>query len=455
MRYQFQKTIRLLMLLLDIALLVAAFYLVWTMIYSTHIPIPFFRRGNYVLYLLYAFLLTAFILLMKGHRIGTLRILEIQLSQSIAIMLANAALYFQVSLLSYKLVSLTGFLIMTAVQLLLMAFWALFCNRLYFSLYAPQDMAFIYDDPAALRIAEKLNTMHERYHISAFYDIGSSCAQAENAILRYSGIVLAIRNASLRERFIDLCYSRNIDLYLIPGLSDVVINGAKDVNAMDTPLLFSRNGRLTAEERICKRLFDLICSVIGITLLSPIMLLAAVAIWLYDRKAIIYTQDRLTRDGRQFKLYKFRSMVPNAEKNGACLAAENDERITPVGRFIRSTRIDELPQLFNVLIGDMSLVGPRPERPEIAREYELTLPEFRYRLNVKAGLTGNAQVHGNYDTSSSDKLLMDLMYIENYTFLRDLSLLFQTLRIILMPEKAAGVKQSHHAGKNEQKATDL
>ena len=455
MRYQFQKTVRLFMLLLDIALLVAVFFLVWTTIYSTHIPVPFFRRGNYVLYLLYAFLLTAFILLMKGHRIGSLRVLEIQLSQSIAILLANAALYFQISLLSYKLVSLTGFLIMTVIQLLLMAFWALLSNRLYFSLYAPQEMAFIYDNPAALRIAEKLNTMHERYHISAYYDICNSCAEAENAVLRYSGIVLAIRDASLQERFINLCYSRNINLYVVPGLADVVINGAKDVNAMDTPLLFFRNGRLTAEERIYKRTFDFICSLIGIALVSPVMLLTAFAIWLYDRKPVIYTQDRLTRDGRTFRLYKFRSMVPNAEKNGACLAAENDERITPVGRFIRNARIDELPQLFNVLIGDMSLVGPRPERPEIALEYEQTLPEFRYRLNVKAGLTGNAQVHGNYDTSSSDKLLMDLMYIENYTFLRDLSLLFQTLRIILMPEKAAGVKQTLHADNREHKTTSL
>ena len=140
-------------------------------------------------------------------------------------------------------------------------------------------------------------------------------------------------------------------------------------------------------------------------------------------------------------MLKFRSMIVDAERNGAQLATVDDDRITPVGKIIRKLRIDEIPQLFNVLKGDMSLVGPRPERPEIAAEYEKSMPEFAYRLKAKAGLTGYAQVYGKYNTTAYDKLLMDLIYIENYSFLLDLKLMILTLRVVMMPDKTEGIQQ--------------
>ena len=166
------------------------------------------------------------------------------------------------------------------------------------------------------------------------------------------------------------------------------------------------------------------------------MLIVALAVKLCDGGDIIYRQKRLTIDNREFYIYKFRSMIADAEKSGVPqLAKDYDNRITPVGRVIRSCRIDELPQLFNILKGDMSIVGPRPERPELAKEYEKTIPEFGYRLKVKAGLTGYAQVIGTYDTTPYDKLKMDLMYIENYSFRLDLQLMLMTLKTMFFPNK--------------------
>ena len=441
MNTNFQKSIQGLIAILNIALLVTVFFLVWSNVYNNTLPIPFFRRGNYILYGLYSVILCAFVLLMKGHRIGSLRILEIILSQFIAIILTNVVTYFQVSLLSYKLAPVGGFLFMTAVQIVLAVIWAFLSNRAYNRIFAPQKMVFLYDEPSKVTLASKLNVIKERFSICYYVDAASEKKRIALIIDQYPSVLVAVNDPMMQEWLIHLCYEKQKRLYFMPSITDVIKNGAQSVHAVDTPLLLCRNGRLTTEERIWKRAFDFIFSSIGIVVVSPLMLLTAAAIWLYDRQSVVYTQPRLTRDGRVFKLYKFRSMVMDAEKDGVQLTVTNDDRVTPVGRFIRKCRLDELPQLFNILTGDMSFVGPRPERPEIAAEYEKELPAFRYRLNVKAGLTGNAQVYGNYDTSSQDKLLMDLMYIENYTFLHDLSLIFQTLRIILTPSRAEGFQE--------------
>ena len=166
------------------------------------------------------------------------------------------------------------------------------------------------------------------------------------------------------------------------------------------------------------------------------MIIPAIAIKLCDGGPVFFKQKRLTIDGKAFDVYKFRSMVVNAEKAGVpMLASENDPRITPVGRFLRKTRLDELPQLLNILKGDMSVVGPRPERPELTEEYKKDMPEFEFRLKVKAGLTGYAQVIGVYDTTPYDKLKMDLMYIENYSMRMDLQIILMTLKTMLFPGK--------------------
>lgn len=209
----------------------------------------------------------------------------------------------------------------------------------------------------------------------------------------------------------------------------------------DTPLLLFRNRGLTVEQQAIKRLFDVVCSLIALVILSPLFLIIALLIYGYDRGPVFYSQDRLTQDGRVFRVLKFRSMRVDSEKEGARLAMKGDSRVTPVGKILRNIHFDELPQLINILKGDMSMVGPRPERPEIAAQYEKDIPEFSYRLKVKAGLTGYAQVYGKYNTTPYDKLKLDLTYIQNYSFFLDLQLIATTVKILFQKENTEGVEQ--------------
>ena len=215
---------------------------------------------------------------------------------------------------------------------------------------------------------------------------------------------------------------------------------ADNIHLFDTSLLLFRNKGLSIEQQFMKRAFDIIASLIAIVVASPFMIVIAVCIKLYDRGPVIFTQDRLTKDGRIFKVYKFRSMRVEQESAGYCMTRKHDDRITPVGKVIRNIHFDELPQLFNILKGDMSFVGPRPECPSIAEDYCKIIPEFNYRLKVKAGLTGYAQVYGKYNTTPYDKLKLDLTYIENYSFVLDIKLMLLTFKILFQKENTEGIE---------------
>jgi len=207
----------------------------------------------------------------------------------------------------------------------------------------------------------------------------------------------------------------------------------------DTPLLLLRNNGLSFEQRVVKRLLDIVVSLLVIIVTSPIMIIIAIAIKAYDGGPVFFKQKRCTKDGKVFEIHKFRSMIVDAEKEGISIpASDKDPRITPVGNIIRATRLDELPQAFDILNGNMSLVGPRPERIEHVEKYTKEIPEFAYRLKVKGGLTGYAQIYGKYNTTAYDKLKLDLMYVQNYSILLDLKLILMTVKIIFMKESTEG-----------------
>ena len=257
---------------------------------------------------------------------------------------------------------------------------------------------------------------------------------------RYDALVLWDIPLDQRNRLLKFCYEKSIRVYIMPKIPDVLIRGTTEMHIFDTPMYLIREYRLTVEQRFVKRLIDVICSLILLVIASPFMLLTAVFIKLYDGGPVLYKQIRCTLGGREFKILKFRSMKVDAEKDGvARLATKDDDRITPIGKFIRAVRIDELPQLFNILAGDMSFIGPRPERPEIIAQYVEKMPEFVYRMQVKAGLAGYAQVYGKYNTTPYDKLKLDLAYIENYSIWLDLKLMLLTLKILFKPESTEGV----------------
>ena len=200
-----------------------------------------------------------------------------------------------------------------------------------------------------------------------------------------------------------------------------------------------------------KRALDIAFSTIALIVSSPVFVITAIAIKAVDGGPVFYRQRRLTKDGKLFDVLKFRSMRVDAEKDGVARLStgEKDDRITPIGRIIRKCRIDELPQLICILSGDMSIVGPRPERPEIAMEYERELPEFALRLQAKAGLTGYAQVYGKYNTTPYDKLQMDLMYIAHPSIIEDFKIVFATVKILFMPESTEGISEGQTTAMNE------
>ena len=205
-----------------------------------------------------------------------------------------------------------------------------------------------------------------------------------------------------------------------------------------------------------KRCCDIILSIVGLPFFAIVFIPTAIAIKAEDRGPVFYKQERLTQDGKRFMIYKFRTMVVDAEKlSGPVLATEKDPRILPVGRVLRATRLDELPQIINILKGEMSVVGPRPERPELAAEIQKNIPEFSFRLKVKAGLTGYAQVYGKYNTTSYDKLKLDLMYIRKYSLLLDLKLILMTPKIMLLKESTEGVAEDPKTASENQQGVKL
>lgn len=222
----------------------------------------------------------------------------------------------------------------------------------------------------------------------------------------------------------------------------------------DTPLLLMRNRGLTVEQAFIKRFLDIVICLVLTVVLSPVLVVIALLVKCYDGGPVFYRQDRLTQDGKVFRIIKFRSMRVDSEKNGARLAAKGDSRVTPVGRVIRKIHFDELPQLFNIIKGDMSIVGPRPERPEIAAQYEKKIPEFSYRLKMKAGLTGYAQVYGKYNTKPYDKLKLDLTYIENYSLWLDFQLVAATVKVIFQKESTEGVEKTQKTALSEEAGID-
>ena len=241
--------------------------------------------------------------------------------------------------------------------------------------------------------------------------------------------------------------------YVAPKLTDIMLRGGKNITLFDTPLLLVKGTGLTPAQRVAKRCMDVLLCAIAMIPAAPVMALVAIAIKLEDGGPVFFKQKRMTRFGREFEILKFRSMIVDAEKYaGAVLATDDDPRITKVGKVIRATRLDELPQLLNILKGDMSVVGPRPERKVIADEYCKAIPEFAYRLKVRGGLTGYAQIYGKYNTSAYDKLRLDLMYIENYSLMLDIKLIILTLRIIFSKESTEGIDK---AAENERLAEEI
>lgn len=333
------------------------------------------------------------------------------------------------------------FLGVLVAEFILSFIWSILATKLYFKITRPQNTILIY------RGAGDLKRIEEAKQFAAYKidkEIKISEETGKEIIEQLGGaevVFLAGAGAALQNEIVTYCVENNIDCFLSLLIGNVIVSGGKHNQAFSTPIIGINRSSPPLEYLFIKRAFDIFVSILALIVASPIMLLTALAIRLYDKGPAIYKQERLTKDEKTFTLYKFRSMISDAEKDGvARLSTENDNRITPIGKIIRACRIDELPQLVNIFKGDMTIVGPRPERPDIAKQYLEEIPEFNLRLQVKAGLTGYAQVYGRYNTNPYDKLGMDLMYINKMSVFTDLKIMFYTVRILLMKSSTSGIE---------------
>lgn len=438
---KYKRLIKVIFSVVLIAILAGIYGMIWIGWYNKIIWAPFFRRGNWMMIFIYAILLIFFMNTYGGFKVGFLKKGNLIYSQILAVLFTNIVTYFQITVQDKRFTTPVPLGVNIALSVVAILVWTLIFQWIYGLIFPPRRMLLISGDYSDHHLLEKMNAREDKYIISQIINYKEGMEKLIPQIDQYDGIIVGDMPSHERNLIIKYCYAKQIRTYSVPKISDILLRSSVDLNLFDSPLLLSRNTGLAIEQMFCKRLMDVVFSLLGLVISAPFFLLIAISIKLTDRGPVFYKQTRLTKDGKTFEIYKFRTMIQNAEKySGAVLASEHDPRILLVGRLLRATRLDELPQIFNILKGEMSIVGPRPERPELAAEIEKEIPEFSYRLKVKAGLTGYAQVYGKYNTTSYDKLKLDLTYIRNYSIFLDLKLIFMTPKIMLLKESTEGVK---------------
>lgn len=403
----------------------------------------YYSNGYLIFFVVYLALFIVFGRFFDAFQIGDTTTTDLFLSHSLALLVSNVFVYVILCLITLKLMPIWPILLMQIVEMALMALILLLENRYIRRVFPPVKVVAIYGEEHHGLIGKLNNIKDLSMSVIKTIDLKKLNYKKIDELLEGAdGIVTLDVHHENKKKLFKICYEKGLLIYDVPSITDMLLASSEILHYVDTPLLKINKFGPGQLERTVKRAIDIIGSLVLIIVTSPIMLFTALAIKLEDHGDVLYKQIRYTKDKREFEIIKFRSMVMNAEKRtGVVLAKENDDRITKVGRFIRKTRFDELPQLINILKGDMSFVGPRPERPEIHESICKTMPEFNYRLVVKAGLTGYAQIYGKYNTSLRDKLLLDLYYIENYSIVDDIKLLLLTLKIVFNKDSTEGVKE--------------
>jgi len=438
--------------MINTSFLGAAFAYVWYTCYSQEIVLPFYRKGNWMVIGIYVVITIIFNMVYGSYKVGYLRKSEALYSQIISVFVINLITYCQVSVIGRDFMKFMPIIFLTLTDFLIVLLWTLIYSFIYQKLFPPRRMIIVYGSRNAGSLVMKMSQRADKYIIAESVRADEDINVILEKTLGYGGVILYDVPDHIRNDILKFCFDRSLRVYVAPKISDIIIRGAEEINLFDSPLLLCRNDGLSVEVRAMKRICDFFFALLLLPFLLIPMAVVAAAIKIDDGGPVIYRQERLTTRGKRFYVLKFRSMKVDAEKDGkAVLAKEHDSRITRVGAFIRKCRLDELPQIFNIIKGDMSFVGPRPERPEIAAEYEKDMAEFSFRLTVKAGLTGYAQIMGRYDTTPYDKLRMDLMYIEKYSLLLDLKIILMTVKTMIFPGKTNESEDIIGSGKSDRK----
>lgn len=427
----------------NILLVTGAFWLCWSYFYANQITHPFYYVGNLIMVFLFGLFYYFTSHLYNGYSLPISRIYELVYSQALAALISDGILYLITILINRHYISFFPFVPTFLLQFVLITLWTVAAHQWYFREFPPKKTVVI------LGQGQNVDKLVKQYGMDVHFDV-QSVVPVEECLKDIPGTIgqaevvfccgLHSHNRNLVTKY---CVAHKIGTYVIPRIGDVIMDSAKKVHLFHLPMMAVQRYNPSPEFLFFKRLYDIVLSLVALVLFAPIMAAVAVAIKMTDGGDIFYRQARLTKDGKVFQVLKFRSMRMDAEKDGVARLStgENDPRVTKVGRFIRAVRFDELPQLLNILKGDMAIVGPRPERPEISAQYAKAMPEWNLRLQAKCGLTGYAQVYGQYNTTPYDKLLLDLMYIAKPSLFEDFKIIFATVKILFMKDSTEGVAE--------------
>ena len=407
------------------------------------------QKEDGIILILFIILYLTFSRIYDAFHLSLQRISELICSQMLAVFFADGMMLLILSL--QGLLNFFPMILCFSGQTAFSALWALLAHRWYFRTFPPLRTVIIYHQK------EKMESLISEYGMEIKFDVVKTCSVQECLDTDFEILNENIQTVFLydlhsheRNRILKCCIEHNIIAYVIPSTGDLLMSSSRTMHMFHLPLLRVERYRPVPEYILIKRIFDILISGTALVFFCPLMLIIAVAVK-SDGGTALYSQTRLTKDGREFQILKFRSMRPDAEQDGIARLStgEHDGRITKIGKILRRFRLDELPQLINILKGDMSVVGPRPERPEIAAQYEKELPDFRLRLQAKAGLTGYAQVYGKYNSTPYDKLQMDLMYIAHPSMIQDIKICFATIKTILLPDSTEGIEENAVTAQNQ------
>lgn len=421
---------------------VGLFAFIWFFYYNGFAFDKFRVPGGIVSCLVHLIIYSAFCNLYQAFRIASNSIWDVVFGQTISFGIADMILYVECCLIYNQYVNIFPGVATAILQIAGTLAIVSLVKRYMLSHIVPKKTLILYGRRVNEELAQQFaKRLLEKYRhlfcvMRVEYDRIAD-ERLEKLLQECESVILYEVSEEKRGQFMKRCTELKKHLYFTPRVEDIICQGASAKSLLDTPLMKYeyKNGYFG------KKFFDVFVSSVLLILVSPILLVTMAVIKIEDRGPVFFKQKRCTKDGRVFEILKFRSMIVDAEKAGVTPCMGNDPRITKVGKIIRATRIDELPQLINILKGDMSFVGPRPERVEHVEEYCRELPEFEYRMRVKGGLTGYAQIYGKYNTSAYDKLRLDLMYIENQSLLLDLKILLLTFKTIFTPEATEGFSE--------------
>ncbi len=427
-----QRTIIFLIKSLMYILLIATFFVVFSTEYSWLLHLS---RTTGVTFVTFCVLEVSLVSIYGGYAIGRLKSKPIVTSLSLATIVTDLVTHLQLCIMNvnennneYFVYESPDLLILVMlIQLGIIFLFTYAGQAVYFGINKPERCCVITNSEMALNtVMPKITRYKKQYNVTDMIHFTSP--NAFDIMSKCDTVFIYEIPTKQKILFTEYCYANNKNVYTSFEISDIMLMGGKSIFLDDKPMVSAVIRDLTLEQRFMKRAMDIAISLVGIILTGPIMLISAILIKAEDGGKILFRQKRATKGGELFDVYKFRTMTEVDTVNES--AKNNDKRITKVGKYLRKFRVDELPQFFNILKGDMSVVGPRPEMIENVSKYTAELPEFSYRLKVKGGLTGYAQIVGKYNTSPKDKLVLDLMYIEKYSLWLDIKLIMQTITVL-------------------------